>query len=59
MSIQRELATEVASRLRQLATMVEKSDAHIVTFTVRAELDHWRVDIAIMGGNAGLKVPQV
>jgi len=59
MTAQQELITEVAARLRQLAIMVEQSDAHIVTFTLRAELDHWRVDIGIIGGNAGLKVPQV
>lgn len=39
--------------------MVEKSDAHIVTFTVRAELDHWRADIAVIGGNTTLSVPQL
>lgn len=58
MTTQQHLAAEVASRLRQLADMVEKSDAHIVTFTVRAELDHWRADIAILGGSGVLNVPQ-
>ena len=59
MTTQQELSTEVAARLRQLAAMVEKSDAHIVTFTVRAELDRWRVDISLLCGTQGLKVPQV